>query len=165
MYILCQGQYNNHKDRVALPICQIVLKAQKPLKKAYPNILITIGDHIRKKRSELNLTQLQAAKIIGVDECTITNWEKSHSQTKIHYLPKIIQFLGYIPFNIKADSLGEQIKLYRRIRGILQKTLAKEIGIDPCTLARWERNNGILDSNLICHISKFFNSLNLTTNP
>jgi transcriptional regulator with XRE-family HTH domain len=101
---------------------------------------VTIGDHIRKKRLDLNLFQKDVAKLLGVKECTITNWEKNHSQPTIHYLHKIIQFLGYIPFEITGISSGEKIKFYRTIRGISQKNLAREISIDPGTLSRWEKN-------------------------
>jgi DNA-binding XRE family transcriptional regulator len=82
---------------VALPICQIVLKAQKPLKKLFPDVLITIGDHIKKKRAELKLTQKQVAELLIVTECTIWNWENNYTQPTVHCLAKVIQFLGYIP--------------------------------------------------------------------
>ena len=110
---------------------------------------MTIGDHIRKKRTELRLTQLQVARLIGVEENTVTYWEKHRSQPAIHCLPQIIQFLGYIPFELKADSLGEQIKLYRKIKGISQENFAKQISVDPCTLARWERNRGKPSKNFL----------------
>jgi transcriptional regulator with XRE-family HTH domain len=143
-------------DIPALPICQTTLKAQKPPKKAYPNSLVTIGDHMLKKRVELRLLQKDVAKLLSVDECTVTNWEKNHSQPKLHYLPKIIQFLGYIPFEIEGTSQGERIKLYRKIRGISQKKLAREIGVDPCTLARWERNKCRAKIHFLNIISQFF---------
>jgi len=133
-----------------------VLKAQKPLKKTYPDVLVTIGDHIRKKRSELNLTQLQVSIIIGVDECTVSNWEKHRSQPTIKLIPKIIQFLGCIPFDIEANLSGDKIKLYRSIRGISQKKLASEIGIDTNTLARWEKNKGVPYTNLLNSINNYF---------
>jgi len=41
------------------------------------------------------------------------------------------------PYN-KESSLGEAIKGYRLIHGLSQKKLAKNLGIDPTTLARWE---------------------------
>jgi transcriptional regulator with XRE-family HTH domain len=36
--------------------------------------------------------------------------------------------------------LGEKIVNSRRLSGITQKELAKRLGVDPTTLARWERN-------------------------
>lgn len=34
-----------------------------------------INDIIKKRRTELNLTMCQVAKIVGVSECTISRWE------------------------------------------------------------------------------------------
>ncbi|MBI3585519.1 MAG: helix-turn-helix transcriptional regulator [Ignavibacteriales bacterium] len=39
------------------------------------------------------MTQLAVSQILGVDECTITNWEKNHSNPMLHLLPKVIEFL------------------------------------------------------------------------
>jgi len=57
--------YSIHRDKVSLPICHFVLKAQKPNRKPYPKELKTYGDHLRKKRLDLNLSQPQVAKIIN----------------------------------------------------------------------------------------------------
>ncbi|MHB9013211.1 MAG: hypothetical protein ACYC49_13440 [Ignavibacteriaceae bacterium] len=55
-----------HNHIPALPICKVTLKAKKPISKAYPVVLNTIGDHIRKLRVELKLFQKDVAKILGV---------------------------------------------------------------------------------------------------
>jgi len=54
-----------------LPFCHLTLKAKKPLPLGYPQILKTLGDHLRKRRLDLNLLQKEVAEIIGVDETTI----------------------------------------------------------------------------------------------
>jgi len=59
----------------ALPFCHLTLRAQKPSEKPYPASLDTWGDHIRKKRLDLDLFQKQAADLMGVDEATVYNWE------------------------------------------------------------------------------------------
>ena len=43
--------------------------------KNYPANPNTIGEHLRKKRIDLCLMQKEVAKIIGVTESTIWNWE------------------------------------------------------------------------------------------
>lgn len=127
-------------DRVALPFCSITLKAQKPTK--LPTVLNTIGDHIKKRRLELGLYQRQVAEIIGVDECTVTNWEKNRTNPMLWTLPNIIEFLGYDPPVGEANSLGGHLLRYRKSRGITQKRLAKLIGIDAATLGRLEATEG-----------------------
>jgi predicted transcriptional regulator len=59
-----------------LPFCEIRLIGPKPVSQAYPNQLKKIGDHIRKRRLDLGLTQKQVAEMIGVTESSIYHWEK-----------------------------------------------------------------------------------------
>ena len=141
----------------ALPICQITLKAQKP--SPIPQNPQSIGEHIRKRRLEQNLFQKDVAHIIGVEETSIYNWEKNLSKPSITYVPKIIEFLGYIPFQLNDLPFGDQIKLYRKLRGISQKYLAKEIDIDPTTLAKWEANKRNISQDFMFTINDFFRKL------
>jgi DNA-binding XRE family transcriptional regulator len=120
-----------------LPICNIQLKAQKPNRKPYPKEFNTYGDHIRKKRLDLNLSQTQVAKIINVTTDTITNWELNRSEPSLNQIPKIISFLGYSP-----DINENPIKKYRTKKGISQKKLARILEIDPTTLSRIEGEKG-----------------------
>ncbi len=94
---------------------------------------------MRKRRLDLKLLQRQVALILGVEEVTIWNWENNHSSPQLHYIPRIIKFLGYVPFDNQPKTLGERIVNYRRLSGITQKELANYLGVDPTTLARWER--------------------------
>jgi len=115
--------------------------AKKPLNSAYPKKLVTLGDHLRKRRLDLVLFQKDVAMAIGVDSCTITNWEKGHSEPGLRFIPRVIEFLGYEPPSPPASTLGERIKQYRYERGISQKELASQIGVDPATIGRMERSN------------------------
>lgn len=124
----------------ALPFCHISLKGPKPLPPAYPKVLYTLGDHIRKKRLDLKLQQKEVAQLIGVDEVSIYNWEKNRTSPHIQHIPKIIKFLGYMPFDKQPKTLGEKIIFYRHLTGITQEELARHLGVDPTTLARWEKN-------------------------
>ncbi len=125
-----------------MPFCYFALSANRPPKAAYPKELVTLGDHIRKRRLDLGLLQKDVAVTIGVDTCTITNWEKGHSQPELWYISRIIEFLGYEPDGLKPVTLGQRIKRYRYLHGISQKELAKQMAIDPGTLSRLERNLG-----------------------
>jgi transcriptional regulator with XRE-family HTH domain len=104
--------------------------------------LKTLGDHIRKKRLDLGLLQREVAQKIGASEASIHNWEIGHATPSINFIPKILKFLGYAPFRMPAGNLGEKIRTYRRALGLSQKALAKQLKIDPTTLARWERGKG-----------------------
>ena len=96
-----------------MPICQVQLRAKKRVPEAYPKELKTIGDHIRKRRLDLHLYQKDVAKIIGVSECTIWNWEKGRSNPTSRHIQKIIDFLEYIPKEFLATKNPSAYKLSR----------------------------------------------------
>jgi len=122
-----------------LHFCDVTLSAQKPISEAYLKTLKTIGGHLRKKRLDLKLFQKDVAKLFGVTTSSVTNREKNRDIPALRFLPKIIAFLGYDPFPETASTLGQKIKQYRRKKGLSIKKLAREMGIDPTTLSRWER--------------------------
>lgn len=121
-----------------LGICKLTLRCSKPKSCAYPKELVTLGDHIRKRRLDLGLLQKQVAEQMGVDQASVVNWEKNHSQPEFRYLPAIIAFLGYDP-RPKPAGLPQQLVWFREGKGWSQKRLALELRVDPTTLARWER--------------------------
>ncbi len=47
----------------------------------------------RKRRLDLDLRQIDVAKIIGCNELTVVNWEKSHRKPRISHMAGIIRFL------------------------------------------------------------------------
>ena len=144
---------------VSLPICNIVLKAIKPERKPYPKELITYGDHLRKKRLDLNLSQPQVAKIINVTTDSITNWELNRGKPILTFIPKIISFLGYTPtFNEIS------IKQYRIQKGISQKELAEILNIDPTTLSRIERGSERISEKIKMKLDYLFMNLLMQNN-
>ena len=51
-------------------------------------------------------------------------------------MSKVIQFLGYVPLVADTEKLGDKIVTLRRMLGIRQEDLARQLGVDPTTLAR-----------------------------
>ena len=58
----------------------------------------TLGEHIRRRRLEMELTQKEVADQFGVVSWTVRNWEKGRTQPLIKFIPTIVGFLGYDPF-------------------------------------------------------------------
>ncbi|MBI1769663.1 MAG: helix-turn-helix transcriptional regulator [Bacteroidetes bacterium] len=139
--------------------CDVTLSAKKPLSEVYPKTLLTIGDHVRKRRLDLKLFQRDVAKLLGVTTSTITNWEKNRGGPALRLIPKIIKFLEYDPSSDGSQLLGEKIKSYRRMQGLSIKKLARVLGIDPTTLARWESGESEPSGNLRKRFSRFFDAL------
>ena len=63
-----------------------------------PQVLRTLGDHLRKHRFELRLMQREVAQQLGVPASTYPSWEDSLRMPKARNRRKIIKYLGYDPF-------------------------------------------------------------------
>jgi DNA-binding transcriptional regulator YiaG len=122
----------------ALPFCHVRLSGPKPLPKAYPKALKTLGDHLRKRRLDLGLLQKEVAEQIRVDTASIGNWESNETQPMVHCIPRILAFLGHNPLP-EADDLTGKLKRLRGTLGLTQEKLAQRLGIDESTVAGWER--------------------------
>jgi transcriptional regulator with XRE-family HTH domain len=141
----------------ALPFRSLIsLAAKKPKSSKYPKTLLTIGDHIRKKLFDSKLLQQDVADRIGVTESTILNWEHNRSTTALRHLPRINAFLTYDPLEVSPITLGDRLINYRKHEGLSRKKLAKQIGIDPTTLSRLERNRGKCQLCILKKASSFF---------
>jgi site-specific DNA recombinase len=98
----------------------------------------TVGDHLRLRRLKLNLFQKDVAKRLGVDKTSIFNWEKNATQPGFENMPAVIEFLGYNPLP-PAKTWAERLVRGRSALGLSQEEAARKLGVDPSTLARWER--------------------------
>lgn len=87
---------------------------------------------------ELKLLQKDVVRICGVTEDCITNWEKNRSTPQIQFFPSIINFLGYLPFEVNLNTLSGKLKAYRHLNGLSQKQLGKFLGVDGTTVCSWE---------------------------
>ncbi len=121
-----------------LPCCQPICFKELRHPKGYPKEIVTLGDHILAARLNRNLVQKKVAKIIGVNAWTVMIWEKNYHEPGFVHYPIIMNFLGYCPIQ-QAEHLGGWVKIHRFHRGLSQKETARLIGIDPGTLARYER--------------------------
>jgi transcriptional regulator with XRE-family HTH domain len=109
------------------------------LPKGYKKNPEILGEHIRKIRIDRGLYQRKAAEIIGVTESTVTNWEKG-TDPEQKQVPKIIEFLGYVPFEFpESDSPLEMLKYFRFIDGLPFNKLGEIIHRNPEQLADWFR--------------------------
>jgi transcriptional regulator with XRE-family HTH domain len=101
----------------------------------YPENPRTIGEHIRKKRMDLGLFQREVAKIIVVTESSIWNWEHG-VEPELRYIPQIVDFLGYVPFDCPDDTVG-CLAWYKRVHGMSYERLGAVMGRDPEQLMDW----------------------------
>ncbi len=126
------------RETLALPFYDITLAAKKPRDPAYPRELKTIGDHLRKRRLDLNLLQKDVAKQIGADTTSLWAWETNRKEPALRFYPSIIEFLGYHPLESGNESLAQEIKRHRYLHGLSQEQLAAMLQVDPGTVSDWE---------------------------
>jgi len=127
--------------RVAfLPYLRITLKCLKNNNIAPPPQ--TLGEHIKRKRTQKGLTQAQAASLMGVDAFTVLNWEKGKTEPPIQTIPAILQFLGYDPFP-KPKTFSERMFALRRVKGWTIKEAAEQLSVDEGTWSAWERTGKV----------------------
>src|SRR5262245_36151734 len=88
---------------------EIVIRVPRLPVLAYPTLCATLGDHLRKARSEKGLSQRELAHLLGVDVTTVTGWEGGHHTPPVPQRGQIIQFLGFDPLSEALTTYGQRI--------------------------------------------------------
>ncbi len=97
--------------------------------------LRTLGDHIRRRRLDLGLLQVEVAAEIGVTESTVWNWEHGTEPELIH-IPAVLAFLGYIPWEEPENPVGK-LAYFKKVKGLSLQRLGSLMGRDPEQLEDW----------------------------
>jgi len=124
----------------ALPFSRQEATIPKPLSAKFIQNPQTLGEKIRNRRLELSLLQKDVAPLLGTNENSIYRWETNKNEPEMKYMPKIIEFLGYFPFEFDSSTVGGKIKKYRYLHGLSQEHLANLLGIDESTVFHFERD-------------------------
>ena len=103
----------------------------------------SLGQHVRKRRLGLKLTQKNLAKQLGVSPWTVRNWEKGHTEPPIASMPALLRFLGYDP-SPEPRTLSERLLAKRRTMGWSIREAARKLGVDPGTWSDWEQGTVIV---------------------
>jgi DNA-binding transcriptional regulator YiaG len=119
-----------------LPFVRIRLKSL--IRQAHDFEPQTLGDHIRRRRLVLSLTQEETAEQLGVNAWTVHNWETGATKPAIQFIPALVSFLGYDPEPVEEGSLAGRLVAKRRLLGLSQREAARTLHIDPGTWAVWE---------------------------
>ncbi|MEP7000482.1 MAG: helix-turn-helix domain-containing protein [bacterium] len=122
-----------------IPFCDFTTLTFAKPKRHYPLALLSLGDHLLKRRLDLGHTRKFAASLIGVDPESLKNWEGDKTEPAVGFFPRLISFLGYNPLP-EAESRGSRIRRERISRGLSRKALADSVGIDEATIRRMEED-------------------------
>ena len=68
-------------------------------------------------------------------ESTIWNW-KHGTEPELKYMPKIIEFLGYVLFGCPENTIGK-LRYFKLVNGLSYGRLGEFMGRDPEQLTDW----------------------------
>ncbi|TXH78001.1 MAG: helix-turn-helix domain-containing protein [Lysobacteraceae bacterium] len=119
------------------------IRRKSLIQKEWDFELQTLGDHIRRRRLMLAITQEEAAQRLGVNAWTVHNWETGQRKPEIRFIPALVAFLGYDPEPVEEGTLAGRLIAKRRQLGLSQREAARSLQIDPGTWAGWERGERV----------------------
>lgn len=102
--------------------------------------------------------QCQIAGRLRVVATTLYNWEHNRVSPILRAIPKIVEFLEYAPGLFKATTLEERIRMTRKLLGLSQKQVARNLRIDPSTLGWWEKDQREPSRKLKKRLEEFWSS-------
>jgi transcriptional regulator with XRE-family HTH domain len=121
-----------------LPFCHVTLRGQKPRPPGYPDVPKTLGDHLRKRRLDLGISQRALSERLRVSKRSVETWERNEVSPSRALAAAVRAFLGLE--NPPAPTpIADRLTAFRKIRGLSQAELARELGVHRCTVVRWER--------------------------
>ena len=86
-----------------------------------------------RRRLELGLYQKDVARLFGVTEYTVLNWEKRRTESTVNNVPT--QFLGYDPAPpAHSNSIADRLKAKRRELGFEHRDLSGGLPPQASTL-------------------------------
>ena len=76
-------------------------------------------------------------------------------ELKENFIPKIIDFLGYVPYT-PTQSFPDWLKMFRAATGLSQQALAQALAMDESTINGWERERHGPTNQSLRRIRSFF---------
>jgi len=122
-----------------LPFSSLNLAGTRPrcLPRGYPISPNTLGEHIRRRRLDLGLTQRTLARRLGVREEAVHLWELDRFLPLARHYGRLVRVLGVDP-EPPSHSLAERLRAARRRAGLTQAELARRLGLDEGTVVDFE---------------------------
>ena len=137
-----------------MPFSELRKTIPLPDKQPFSQQPITIGDHFKYQRLQRGLLIKDVIEALQIDRETLRGWENGLYKPFPKHFPKIIEFLGYYPFEQETSTLGGRIKKHRLSLGLNQEQFAKLINVERCSIMYWENNTRIPNENSLRKLKK-----------
>jgi transcriptional regulator with XRE-family HTH domain len=121
-----------------LPISYARIRACKPLPRGVSADPTTLADHLRRRRFDLDHSQEEAARAIGVAPDSLQKWEAKGVLPEPGVLDAVEDYLG-VSFVRWTRRIGPRLKVWRKARGLDQLRAAWRIGVCLDTVTKLER--------------------------
>ncbi len=95
-----------------------------------------MGEHIRRRRPMLSITQEEAAAHLGVNAWVVPNWEIGETKQAIQS-SRPSSGSSAMTLTIDQGALAGRLIAKRRELGLFQREAARCFAIDPGTWAGW----------------------------
>jgi transcriptional regulator with XRE-family HTH domain len=129
-----------------LPICDFALRIDSKALMANhlqrKNLLqnpTSLGKHLRNRRLLAGQTQRQAAADMGVLREVYDRWERDETEPPVGFWKRIIAFIGSYPMPPNRGGTPDLILMARRVQGLSQYALGRQLGVIPQTVRLWEQ--------------------------
>ena len=97
-----------------------------------------VGRLIYEKRTQGGITKRNLAKKWRVHPEVVGLWERGEHCPRVRYMPAIIAFIGHANW-LPDTTFANRLFKHRMLQGLPKDGLADLLGVDPRTIARWER--------------------------
>jgi transcriptional regulator with XRE-family HTH domain len=97
-----------------------------------------VGRLIFERRTQGGITKRHLAKKWRVYPEVVGLWERGEHSPRVHYMPAIIAFIGHADW-LPDTTFANRLFKHRMLHGLPKDELADLLGVDPRTIARWER--------------------------
>ena len=89
------------------------------------------------------MTREVCVRELGLSLATISSMQSGKRNLGVKSIPKVIEFLGYNPFNLGTGDVRDRLVAFRKTHGLTIGGLAKCIGVSRGTVGRWESGKSV----------------------
>lgn len=131
---------------------------------------------LRESRERLDLKQTDIAKMLNVDNSTVSGWETGKDTiplTKlIMYANELNYSLDYLfgicnknkkyyPIDINLLLIGDRLKEIRNNNNLTQKEVADKLNTTQSTISSYECGNNLINTTFLYNLTKIYNSISI----
>jgi site-specific DNA recombinase len=125
--------FGQRTPTVAFISCHVTLRGRKA-RPGYPAEAKTVGE-----RLDGGIQQKDAAKAMGCDPASSIG-KRAVARPRFRFWPAILAFLATTTPGPEPESLAGRIRTAREAEGLVEEALARQLGLEPGTVAAWERD-------------------------